>query len=140
MSLSNKVILVSGANRGIGAATVRELLKAGVKKVYAGARDLNSLPDFSDSRVVSLQLVLQRVEAGRQPARAHHALLFQDVIAVVVVDHRVGYAEVDGCDELGPAAIEPLDRGDEVSGDGSPLTIRRRDAGPLGRLGFGEGP
>jgi NAD(P)-dependent dehydrogenase (short-subunit alcohol dehydrogenase family) len=37
MSLSNKVILVSGANRGIGAATVRELLKAGVRKVYAGA-------------------------------------------------------------------------------------------------------
>ena len=30
MSLSSKVILVSGANRGIGAATVRELLKVGV--------------------------------------------------------------------------------------------------------------
>jgi NAD(P)-dependent dehydrogenase (short-subunit alcohol dehydrogenase family) len=56
MSLSNKVILVSGANRGIGAATVRELLKAGVAKVYAGARNLKSLPDFGDSRVVPLQL------------------------------------------------------------------------------------
>jgi NAD(P)-dependent dehydrogenase (short-subunit alcohol dehydrogenase family) len=56
MSLSNKVILVSGANRGIGAATVRELLKAGVGKVYAGARDVKSLPDFADSRVVPLQL------------------------------------------------------------------------------------
>jgi NAD(P)-dependent dehydrogenase (short-subunit alcohol dehydrogenase family) len=56
MSLSNKVILVSGANRGIGAATVRELLKAGVKKVYAGARDVKSLPDFQDPRVVPLQL------------------------------------------------------------------------------------
>ena len=56
MSLSDKVILVSGANRGIGAATVRELLKAGVRKIYAGARNLNSLPDFGDSRVVPLQL------------------------------------------------------------------------------------
>jgi NAD(P)-dependent dehydrogenase (short-subunit alcohol dehydrogenase family) len=56
MSLANKVILVSGANRGIGAATVRELLKAGVKKVYAGARNLHSLPDFADGRVVPLQL------------------------------------------------------------------------------------
>src|ERR1700754_2149462 len=56
MSLSNKVILVSGANRGIGAATVRELLKVGVGKVYAGARDLKSLPDFRDPRVVPLQL------------------------------------------------------------------------------------
>jgi NAD(P)-dependent dehydrogenase (short-subunit alcohol dehydrogenase family) len=56
MSLSNKVILVSGANRGIGAATVRELLKADVAKIYAGARNLASLPDFNDARVVPLQL------------------------------------------------------------------------------------
>ncbi|MBX9710784.1 MAG: SDR family oxidoreductase [Xanthobacteraceae bacterium] len=56
MSLSNKVVLVSGANRGIGAAVVRELLKAGVRKVYAGARHPNSLPDFGDKRVVPLQL------------------------------------------------------------------------------------
>ena len=56
MSLSNKVILVSGANRGIGAATVRELLKTGVAKVYVGARNVASLPDFNDARVVPLQL------------------------------------------------------------------------------------
>lgn len=56
MSLSNKVILVSGANRGIGAATVRELLRAGVGKIYAGARNVASLPDFKDARVVPLQL------------------------------------------------------------------------------------
>lgn len=56
MSLSNKVILVSGANRGIGAATVRELLKAGVRKIYAGARNVELLPDFGDARVVPLSL------------------------------------------------------------------------------------
>lgn len=56
MSLSNKVILVSGANRGIGAATVRELLKADVATIYAGARNLQSLPDFEDARVVPLAL------------------------------------------------------------------------------------
>ncbi|WP_413711692.1 SDR family oxidoreductase [Rhizobium sp. Rhizsp82] len=56
MSLKDQVVLVSGANRGIGAATVRELLKAGVKKVYATARTLESLPDFDDQRVVPLQL------------------------------------------------------------------------------------
>lgn len=56
MSLSNKIVLVSGANRGIGAAVVRELLKAGVAKVYAGARNPKSLPDFGDKRVVPLQL------------------------------------------------------------------------------------
>lgn len=56
MSLSNKTILVTGANRGIGAATVRELLKVGVGKIYAGARNPDTLPDFGDSRVVPLQL------------------------------------------------------------------------------------
>jgi NAD(P)-dependent dehydrogenase (short-subunit alcohol dehydrogenase family) len=68
MSLSNKVILVSGANRGIGAATVRELLKAGVAKIYAGARDLNSLPDFGDSRIVPLQLDVTKDESVRKAA------------------------------------------------------------------------
>lgn len=56
MSLANKVVLISGANRGIGAATVRELLSKGVSKIYAGARNVGSLPDFNDARVVPLQL------------------------------------------------------------------------------------
>ncbi len=56
MSLSNQVILVTGANRGIGAATVRELLTRDVKKVYAAARNPASLPDFADPRVVPLAL------------------------------------------------------------------------------------
>jgi NAD(P)-dependent dehydrogenase (short-subunit alcohol dehydrogenase family) len=68
MSLSDKVILVSGANRGIGAAIVRELLKAGVKKIYAGARTLTSLPDFGDSRVVPLQLDVTKDESVRRAA------------------------------------------------------------------------
>jgi NAD(P)-dependent dehydrogenase (short-subunit alcohol dehydrogenase family) len=68
MSLSDKVILVSGANRGIGAATVRELLKAGVRKIYAGARNLNSLPDFGDSRVVPLQLDITKDESVQRAA------------------------------------------------------------------------
>jgi NAD(P)-dependent dehydrogenase (short-subunit alcohol dehydrogenase family) len=56
MPLSNKVALVTGANRGIGAAIVQEMLKAGVAKVYATARDPKTLPAFGDSRVVPLQL------------------------------------------------------------------------------------
>ncbi|MDC7677691.1 SDR family oxidoreductase [Asticcacaulis machinosus] len=56
MKIANKTILVSGANRGIGAAIVRELLAKGAAKIYAGARNPASLPDFGDARVVPVKL------------------------------------------------------------------------------------
>jgi NAD(P)-dependent dehydrogenase (short-subunit alcohol dehydrogenase family) len=56
MTLSDKVVLVTGANRGIGAAIVQEMLKAGVAKIYATARDPNTLPSFGDPRVAPLQM------------------------------------------------------------------------------------
>jgi NAD(P)-dependent dehydrogenase (short-subunit alcohol dehydrogenase family) len=56
MSLSNKVVLITGANRGIGAAIVREMLKADTAKIYATARDPKTLPAFGDKRVIPLQL------------------------------------------------------------------------------------
>jgi len=39
MKIENAVALVTGANRGIGKAFVRELLARGARKVYAAARD-----------------------------------------------------------------------------------------------------
>ncbi|HEY8327861.1 MAG TPA: SDR family oxidoreductase [Rhodanobacter sp.] len=39
MKIKNAVVLVTGANRGIGLAFTRELLARGARKVYAGARD-----------------------------------------------------------------------------------------------------
>jgi NAD(P)-dependent dehydrogenase (short-subunit alcohol dehydrogenase family) len=59
MKIQNATALVTGANRGIGYAFVNALLQAGAKKVYATARDINSLNEVTAldaSRVIPLQL------------------------------------------------------------------------------------
>jgi NAD(P)-dependent dehydrogenase (short-subunit alcohol dehydrogenase family) len=59
VKIQNATALVTGANRGIGYAFVNALLQAGVRKVYATARDVNSLKAVTDldaNRVIPLQL------------------------------------------------------------------------------------
>jgi NAD(P)-dependent dehydrogenase (short-subunit alcohol dehydrogenase family) len=53
---TNKIAFVTGANRGIGAALVQALLERDVKKVYAAARNVTTLPRHGDVRVVPIEL------------------------------------------------------------------------------------
>jgi NAD(P)-dependent dehydrogenase (short-subunit alcohol dehydrogenase family) len=53
MNISNKIILITGATRGIGRSLVDEALKRGAKKVYAGTRRTFTHPD---PRVVPIML------------------------------------------------------------------------------------
>jgi len=69
-NLNGKTVLVTGANRGIGAAVVRELLKTGVAKVYAAARKPSALPDFGDARVQPLALDIRDEASARAAAAA----------------------------------------------------------------------
>lgn len=70
MHITDQIALVTGANRGIGRQFVLELLERGVSKVYATARDLETL-DVDDSRVVPLQLdLLDQESIAAAPAAA----------------------------------------------------------------------
>jgi NAD(P)-dependent dehydrogenase (short-subunit alcohol dehydrogenase family) len=53
MTIADKAVLVTGANRGIGHALVEEALRRGAKRVYAGTRQPLS---HSDGRVTPLTL------------------------------------------------------------------------------------
>lgn len=69
MNLENKVVLITGANRGIGQAIVAQLLQRGVKKIYAAARDVSTLPDFNDQRIENMTLDITRPEQVAQAAQ-----------------------------------------------------------------------
>lgn len=59
MNIENSVALVTGANRGVGRVYVAELLRRGAAKVYAGARNPDSLADtvsLDPARVVPIRL------------------------------------------------------------------------------------
>jgi NAD(P)-dependent dehydrogenase (short-subunit alcohol dehydrogenase family) len=53
MNITNKTVLITGSNRGIGKALVEEALRRGANKVYAGMR---SPVPHSDKRVTPLTL------------------------------------------------------------------------------------
>ncbi len=55
MEIKNKNILVTGSNRGIGKCLVEEFLSRGVSKVYAAARNIDTLK-FDDKRVIKVDL------------------------------------------------------------------------------------
>jgi NAD(P)-dependent dehydrogenase (short-subunit alcohol dehydrogenase family) len=59
MKFKDAIVLVTGANRGLGRALVDASLQAGARRVYAGARDPRSLAEVvarSEDRVVAVGL------------------------------------------------------------------------------------
>lgn len=56
MDIKNKIIFITGANRGIGKSLVRAALEKGAKKVYATTRSKISNLEIEDERVIHFQL------------------------------------------------------------------------------------
>lgn len=65
MKVRDSVVLISGANRGLGRAWARLLLEAGARKVYAGARDPRGI-DLPG--VIPLELDITQPEQVRRAA------------------------------------------------------------------------
>ncbi|TVQ82039.1 MAG: SDR family NAD(P)-dependent oxidoreductase [Micavibrio sp.] len=61
MEIKNQIILITGANRGIGHAYAEEFLKADARKIYLGVRDPETVREFAEKhkdRVEILRLDL----------------------------------------------------------------------------------
>ena len=86
MKIAGSTALVTGANRGLGARIVNELLAADVTKVYATARTLGSVAGSSvtaDPRVEPLALDITDLASVRAVAAA------ADDVTVLVVAQRI---------------------------------------------------
>src|SRR5580693_3549637 len=89
MNITNKSVLVTGANRGIGRALLDEALRRGAKKVYAGTRSALQHPD---ERVIPLTL---DVTSASQIQRA-----VNEVDALDVLINNAGIAIYDDLSNL----------------------------------------
>lgn len=97
------VVLVTGANRGIGAAFVQELLASGARRVYAAARDPQSLYALAqqEPRLVPLQLDITDDASVRVAAQQA-----TDVTLLINNAGAMGNARLIGADDLVAARNE----------------------------------
>jgi NAD(P)-dependent dehydrogenase (short-subunit alcohol dehydrogenase family) len=93
MTIADKTILVTGANRGIGQALVTEALRRGAKQIYAGTRQPLAHPD---GRVTPVTLDIT------DPAQVQAA-----AGQIATLDLLINNAGIQPVDDLSdPAAIE----------------------------------
>jgi NAD(P)-dependent dehydrogenase (short-subunit alcohol dehydrogenase family) len=70
MKIADRVLLITGANRGIGRALLEETLRQGARRVYAGTRQPLAHPDgrvtpltMDVTNATEIQAAVERVES-----------------------------------------------------------------------------
>ena len=99
MNVKGSVALVTGANRGVGRATVKVLIEQGAAKVYATARDASKIADLAAAypgKVEALALDITKPEqVSAAAARAKDVSL---LINNAGVNKMKGFIAVDSID------------------------------------------
>lgn len=123
MKLEGSVVLVTGANRGLGQEFARQALAAGAKKVYAGARDPGkvSLPG-----VVPIKLDVTNADDV--------ATVASQCADVTLLINNAGIARLGGVVQGDSAALLREHLETNLFGV---LNLSRAFAGPLGKNGGG---
>ena len=100
--IKDKVILVTGANRGIGKAITESFLAHGARKVYAAVRDLDSARPLTEAHGEKIQTVHLDLA---DPKSIQAAARVADDVEVVVHNAAI----LKHIDPLDPAAISTLE-------------------------------
>ena len=100
MDPKSSVVFVTGSNRGLGFAIVKELLNSGVPRIYAGVRDPEKFrpPVFDDQRISPIGIDVTDAEAILKAAAA--------ATDVTVLVNNAGVLEFGGALDVSEASME----------------------------------
>jgi hypothetical protein len=113
MMIGGSTVLVTGANRGLGRALVRALAEAGCAKVYAAARNVESIA--SDRAVQPVQLDITNTgQVAAAAARCHDVeILINNAGVAGFIQRPLRSRRIYACAELLPVCTTQ-ERSDRV--------------------------